>query len=100
MNMFVLSWTLSVLKKTAQTTAQPQANLQKIIDNHIIPQENVRTEAIEDSLQVTANSGAILNFYEDNGPKIKLENNEIINIITPNIQAVNGVIQIVDRVIE
>ena len=78
----------------------PQANLQKIIDNHIIPQENVRTEAIEDSLQVTANSGALLNFYEDNGPKIKLENNEIINIITPNIQAVNGVIQIVDRVIE
>ena len=78
----------------------PQAELQRIIDHHIIPQENARTEAIEDTLQVIANSGAVLNFYEDNGPKIELESDEIINIITPNIQAVNGVIQVVDRVIE
>ncbi|MFC6858824.1 fasciclin domain-containing protein [Zunongwangia atlantica] len=77
----------------------PQNELEIIINNHIIPQENVRTEAIEDTLQVTSNAGTQLRFYEDNGPKIQLENGEIINITTPNIQAVNGVIQRIDRVI-
>ena len=84
----------------ATITDIPQTELQRIIDNHIIPQQNIRTEEIEDTLQVAANSGTLLNFYEDNGPKIELENKEIINIITPNIQAVNGVIQAVDRIIE
>ncbi len=77
----------------------PQTELQSIIDHHIIPQENLRTEAIEDTLQVTTSSGAVLKFFENDGPKIQLENEEIITILTPNIQAVNGVIQEVDRII-
>ncbi|WBL23443.1 fasciclin domain-containing protein [Zunongwangia sp. HRR-M8] len=77
----------------------PQNTLERIIENHIISAENIRTEAIVDTLNVTANSGRQLKFYEDNGPKIILDNEVVVNITTPNIQAVNGVVQVVDQII-
>ncbi|MDN3594774.1 fasciclin domain-containing protein [Zunongwangia endophytica] len=77
----------------------PQNTLNNISENHIISAKNIRTEAIADTLNVTAISGIVLKFYEDNGPKILLENEDIVNITTPNIQAVNGVIQVVDQII-
>lgn len=80
---------------TVDTLLQPenQAQLADILLYHVVPGEVMSTD-LTDDMNVETAMGAVATIDLDNGPMI-----EGANIVTPDVDASNGVIHVIDSVI-
>ena len=77
------------------TTAQ----LTTVLQYHVVSPANVLASAITNGMTVTPLAGGTFTINTTNGAKITDANNRITNIIATDVQASNGVIHAIDKVL-
>lgn len=73
--------------------------LTAVLLTHVAPQANVRAEDLAQDLPVVTLSGETLTVDLTNGPQMVDPNGRVANIIANNVQAINGVVHVIDKVV-
>lgn len=83
----------------ADLNAIDAATLNKVLQYHVVANANVRSGALTDGQVVPTFGGQNLTIDLDGGAKIIDANNRTSNIVVVDVQATNGVIHAIDKVI-
>jgi len=83
----------------ADLNAIDAATLNKVLQYHVVANANVRSASLTDGQVVGTFGGQNLTIDLDGGAKIVDANNRTANIIAVDVQATNGVIHAIDKVI-
>lgn len=77
----------------------PQATLEKTLKYHVVTGANVLSSALTDGMPVATFAGDSFTVGLTGGPKITDFNSRVSNIIATDVQASNGVIHAIDKVL-
>ncbi len=73
--------------------------LTAVLLTHVVAQANVRAEDLAQDLPVVTLSEETLTVDLTNGPQLVDPNGRVANIIANNVQAINGVVHVIDKVV-
>jgi len=73
--------------------------LTTVLLTHVVAQANVRAEDLAQDLPVVTLSEETLTVDLTNGPQLVDPNGRVANIIANNVQAINGVVHVIDKVV-
>ena len=73
--------------------------LTAVLLTHLVAQANVRAEDLAQDLPVVTLSEETLTVDLTNGPQLVDPNGRVANIIANNVQAINGVVHVIDKVV-
>ncbi|NUY80447.1 fasciclin domain-containing protein [Flavobacterium sp. MAH-1] len=77
----------------------PQATLEKTLKYHVVTNANVLSSALTDGMMVDTFAGDSFTIGLTGGPKITDFNGRVSNITVTDVQASNGVIHVIDKVL-
>ncbi len=77
----------------------PTDVLSAVLSYHVVTGANVRSDDIDDDMMVTTLQGGAFTVNTTNGVTITDENDRVSNIVAVDVQATNGVIHAIDKVL-
>ena len=77
----------------------PEGALASALSYHVVTDVNVRSEDITDGMEVTTLEGGSFVINTTGGVTITDENGRVSNVIATDVQAINGVVHVIDTVL-
>ncbi len=77
----------------------PAGTLEAVLTYHVISNANVQSDQLTNDQTVTTANGAEITIDLTDTPKVESESNQAIDIVLTDIQAINGVIHVIDNVL-
>ena len=90
---------MAVARQLETLAAIPAATLNKVLQYHVVAGANVVSTTLTDNQQVTTFETGKLTVDLDGGAALIDENNRRSRIIATDVQANNGIIHVIDRVV-